>query len=130
MEAGQTPPAAPPTAATPPPAAPPPPSSGGSGGRGAGGIALAILFGLVALALAGLAIALAGVTLCEDQFESGCSTDSSGTRTLKVIFGGVGALAAVAAVVSALRWRKGGPSGPMLGAIVATVVLTALLFVL
>jgi hypothetical protein len=91
---------------------------------------LAILFGLMALSLLGLAIALMGSTLCEDQLESGCSTDSGTTHTLKVIIGFAGALAAVAAVVAALRWRKGGDSGGMLAAIAATIVLTVLLFVL
>jgi hypothetical protein len=95
-----------------------------------GGIVLAVLFALVALGLAALAIALMGITLCEDRLESGCSTDSSGTRTLKVIIGLAAAVAAMGTVVASLRWRRGGPSGGLLAAIAATVVLTAVIFVL
>ena len=134
MEAGRTPPPPPPQPPPPPPppAAPPPsaqfPPTGG--GHPVAGILLAILFGLLAAGLIALTIALMGVTLCEDQLESGCSLDSSSVHTLKVIFGWAAAVAAVVALVTAIAWRTGGSTSRLISAAAATIVFVALIFVL
>jgi hypothetical protein len=121
MEASETPSSAP---------SPGPPVGPANGEHRVAGILLAVLFGLIAISLIALTIALMGLTLCEDKLESGCSQDSSSVHAFKVIFGWAASLASVVALVSAVQWRKGGSSNRLIGAAVVTVALTALLFVL
>jgi hypothetical protein len=121
MEASQTP------SPQPSPGAPVPPAEGE---HRVAGILLAVLFGLIAASLIALTIALMGLTLCEDKLESGCSQDSSSVHTFKVIFGWAASIASVVALVSAVQWRRGGSSSRLIGAVVATVVFTAMLFIL
>ena len=101
-----------------------------AGGHPVAGILLAVLFGLIAAGLIALTIYLMDITLCEDQLESGCSLDSSSVHTFKVIFGWAATVTCGLALVSSIRWRKGGSSITLIGAGVATAVFASMLFIL